>query len=456
MELKTYGKHIEGQGELRWHQNHNTNLSLQKGELVRNEVQRKSGISARFFEKGAWGFASDSEVSPLKIEKTISAARKNADFLSQKNLSHGRLKTVNPFVKNFDLRPGKPAWKTQQLLDFLKALDSYIETTYPKLLSRTVSLRAIDMEKNLFTSFGSEAYSYTPRTHIVIQLTAPSPAGPVSLQKSFGGLGQFQDQFTQPETLYSKIDLLHEDLLKKAEGTQAEAGNHEVILDPDLAGILAHEAIGHTTEADLVLGGSVAGELLNSVVASPLVSLVDFAHTALGETCPVPVYIDDEGTETKDSVIIENGVLKTFMHNRETADHFESESRGHARAFDFFDEPLIRMRNTAILPGKSKISDMISSIEKGYYLKSPANGQADTTSEFMFGVAMGYEIKNGKLGRAIRDTTISGVAFDMLKSVKAVSDDFAWESAGYCGKKQIMPVGMAGPAIQCRIHIGGQ
>ena len=82
---------------------------------------------------------------------------------------------------------------------------------------------------------------------------------------------------------------------------------------------MAHEAIGHTTEADLVLSGSVAGRLLNQEVASPLVTLVDFAHTAFGEVCPVPVYVDDEGTVAQDVTIIEHGVLKGFMHNKESA-----------------------------------------------------------------------------------------------------------------------------------------
>ena len=99
---------------------------------------------------------------------------------------------------------------------------------------------------------------------------------------------------------------------------------------------------------------------------------------------------------------------------------------------------------------------MIESVEDGYYLTRPSNGQADTTGEFMFGVSTGFEIRGGKLGRRLRETTISGVAFDMLKSVTMVSDDFQWESSGYCGKKQPMPVGMGGPAIKCRVHVGGQ
>ena len=205
-----------------------------------------------------------------------------------------------------------------------------------------------------------------------------------------------------------------------------------------------------------MLGGSVAAHNLNKRVASDLVTLTDFAHTAFGETCPLPVYIDDEGTEAVDSPLIENGILTGYMNNRESAQHFGMTPQGNARAWLFSDEPLIRMRNTSVHPGKDKLEDMIASIDDGYYLIESNNGQADTTGEFMFGVTMGYEIKKGKLGKALLDTTISGVAFDMLKTVDMVSDKVVWCSSGMCGKKQPMPVGMGGPALRCRVKIGGR
>ena len=130
--------------------------------------------------------------------------------------------------------------------------------------------------------------------------------------------------------------------------------------------------------------------------------------------------------------------------------------QGNARAFSFSDEPLIRMRNTAILPGNDTLEDMIAAIDDGYYLTVTQNGQADTTGEFMFGIGMGYEIKKGKLGRAIRDTTISGVAFEMLKTVNMLSKDLIWSCNGMCGKKQPIPVGCGGPAVKCKVTMGGR
>ena len=213
---------------------------------------------------------------------------------------------------------------------------------------------------------------------------------------------------------------------------------HDVVLDADLAGILAHEAIGHTTEADLVMGGSVAGDYLNKNIASELVTLIDYANNIDGNICPVPVYVDDEGTKANDVTIIENGILKNFMHNKDSAHELDMKITGNARAYKYSDEPLIRMRNTAIKPGTDKLNDMISSIDNGYYLTRSSNGQADSTSEFMFGVVMGYEIKNGKVKQAIKDTTISGIAFDVLKTVSMISDEMnvefwwnVWKEANY-------------------------
>ena len=221
--------------------------------------------------------------------------------------------------------------------------------------------------------------------------------------------------------------------------------------------MLAHEAEGHTVEADLVLGGSVAGPYLNKRVASDLVTMIDYANTREdGKEAPLPVYLDDEGQIAKDAVLIKKGILKGYMHNRESAEKFGVKPTGNARAWDFSDEPLIRMRNTAVLPGKDKLEDMIASIDDGYYLFDTNNGQADLTGEFMFGVTMGYEIKKGKLGKAILDTTVTGIAFDMLKTVDMVSDKVYWNSSGFCGKKQRIPVGLGGPELRCKIMIGGR
>ena len=292
-----------------------------------------------------------------------------------------------------------------------------------------------------------------------MQLTADAPDGmPVEIFDVLGGgEGVLTDHFTDPSKYYEKLDEQVELLMKKREGVFTNAGLKDVVLAPALAGILAHEAVGHTVEADLVLGGSVAAHNLGKRVATDLITMVDYAHTLPdGSRAPLPVYVDDEGTPASDEVLIKDGILVGYMNSRETAQHFGMEPHGNARGYAYSDEPLIRMRNTAILPGKDKLEDMIAAIDDGYYFTQTNNGQADTTGEFMFGIMMGYEIKNGKLGRAIRDTTISGVAFQMLQTVDMLSDDMVWSCSGTCGKKQPMPVGMGGPAVKCKVNVAGK
>ncbi|MCM1988756.1 TldD/PmbA family protein [Oceanirhabdus seepicola] len=454
--LSDYLKGCTNYTELRTQRNFNQSIAMLNGNIVRNSKDEKSGVSARVRCNGSWGFASATNMDEETIKAVIESANNNAKLLGSEISKNSEDFSVFEDSVKRDLSTKKTRATQSEVMGFLKEVDEYIQKKYTDLSSRTVGLSSLDMEKNLITSQGATAYTFTPRSLIYIVMNIEKDGEVTEVSGIVGGFGQFEDNFESTEKVFAKIEETYNHLKKKCDGVFAEAGLKDCILDADLAGILAHEAIGHTTEADLVLGGSVAGDYLNEKVASELITLVDYANTALGKQCPVPIYIDDEGVTAKDVTIIENGILKGFMHNRDSANHFGVEATGNGRAYQFNDEPLIRMRNTAILPGKSKLEDMIASIEDGYYLIKPSNGQADSTSEFMFGVTLGYEIKNGKLGRAIKDTTIAGVAFDVLKTITMVSDDMSWSAAGMCGKKQPIPVGMGGPAIKCKINIGGR
>jgi len=442
--------------ELRIQENVMVRIVIVNGNITVNTHKAESGVSARVFKNGAWGFASMPETGDDKVTFTLKKASDNSTILSQKlkskrySLPETKIESENTFFTK------KVKASHQNKINLMKEIDSYIIKKYKDLTGRTIALSTLDMEKSLLTSCEGKSYSMIPRAGIYVMLNKEKNGEPVGLTEYIGTLGQFEDNFENTSKIYNKIDELYVKLTDKTEGVFAEPGVKDCILDADLAGILAHEAIGHTTESDLVIGGSIAGDFMNEQVASPLITLIDFAHNALGKTCPVPVYIDDEGTKAEDAVIIEHGILKSYMHNKQTSVMFDTKPTGNARAFGFYDEPLIRMRNTAILPGTDKLKDMIASIEDGYYLMKHSNGQADSTSEFTFGVTLGYKIKNGKISSAIKDTTISGIAFDVLKSVSMVSDDMAWSNGGMCGKKQLIPVGMGGPAIKCKVNLGGR
>ena len=442
--------------ELRAQENRSRSLTMVQGNLAGNNRLETAGVSARVYKNGVYGFSSMAENSGDAAEAVLKAATENALFMDR---HAGKGKGMFPALERGTVSTDEKLLDPEQkrYIEFAKEVDAYIEKTYPKLASRYLSISVDSMEKKIYTSDGGSGHVLIPRSYMYITLSTETPEGvPVELTEPIGSKGNFDDNFTDPALLYPRIDTLYQQLMEKREGVYAQAGYKTVVLGGILSGMLAHEAVGHTVEADLVLGGSVAGPSLHKQVGSDLVNLVDFAHTAFGEETPLPIYLDDEGTLAEDVVLIKDGILTGYMNSRETAEHFGMKPLGNARAYRFSDEPLIRMRNTAVLPGKDKLEDIIASVDDGYYLIKTNNGQADTTGEFMFGIQMGYEIKNGKLGKAILDTTITGVAFEMLKTVDMVSDEIIWSSSGMCGKKQYMPVGMGGPALRCKMMIGGR
>ena len=435
-DLLTNKKYLFASGantELRAQRNLNRRAVLLNGALVGNVRTEQFGVSARVYENGVYGFSSTAEYTDETVKDVLKAASENAAFLAKHaGKGKGPHKTMAPdrIATAYDLND----LEQRVYIEFAQALDNYIASKYPDLVSRTVVITCDSMEKLLCVSNGCDGHSIIPRSYIYVMMTAMGADGkPVELYKVIGGgCGTFDRNYTRPEDCFAEIDGLYDRIQRKAkDGVYPEAGTKTVILGGILSGMLAHEAVGHTVEADLVIGGSV-------------------------QPTPLPVYVDDEGTAATDAVLIKDGILVGYMNNRESAERFNMVPTGNARAYLFSDEPLIRMRNTAVLPGKSKLEDMIASIDDGYYLLDTNNGQADTTGEFMFGVTFGYEIKKGKLGRPLLDTTISGVAFDMLKTVDMLSDEMIWASSGMCGKKQPMPVGMGGPAVKCRVNIGGR
>lgn len=442
--------------ELRAQKNTTCSIMLTSGNVTSNSRTESSGVGARVLKNGVCGFASESEYSRDASERVLKSALDNAEFMDR---NAGKKKKTPSCSEQgqFDDKISYVPAPQKTYVDFSKALDCYIAEKYPNLASRRVIVKCDSMEKMLYTSDGYSFHTTLPRSYIYVVFEAKTNEGkPVSLFKVMGGFGAFESNFTAPELCYDAIDGLYDKIMRKREGVYAEAGVKTCVLGGALSGMLAHEAVGHTVEADLVLGGSVAAHNLGKIVASPLVSMTDFANTAYGEKTPLPVYVDDEGVVARDVKIIENGKLVGYMNNIETAAHFGMPALGNARAYSYSDEPLIRMRNTAILKGESTLSDIIASVDDGYYLTDTNNGQADTSGEFMFGVSMGYEIKNGKITRPILDTTISGIAFEMLKTVDMVGNTMEWESSGFCGKKQLMPVGLGGPAIRCKVTMGGR
>lgn len=442
--------------ESRLHELRKTRTVMIDGNLTANSETTEGGSSARVFNKGYWGFASTPSMSDESVAKVARKAADNASTMCRFGDQPAIEMPTESHVGEYGFN-GRPPLSQKESMELLETLNAHCQKAYPALKSASFMMMEENHEKRLATSFGGEGLSTINRAAFYIIFSAEDKDGrPVELMEAISGRGNLSDLELSLDSLESRMDELNQHLMAKCHAVAARGGEQTVIVAPLLAGMLAHEAMGHPCEADAVLGGAVTAKLVGKPVASELITMVDLAHTYQGKELMVPVYIDDEGTESKDVTMIENGILKSFMTNRESAARLGIAASGSARAYTFNDEPLIRMRNTAILPGTSKVEDMIADVEDGYYLMRTSNGQADSTTEFMFGIDLAYEIKNGKLGNAIKDTTVSGTAINMLKTVDAVSDDMEWECNGYCGKKQPMVVSLGGPALRAQVHLGGE
>ncbi len=242
------------------------------------------------------------------------------------------------------------------------------------------------------------------------------------------------------------------DIAKSLLGARSVRGGlMPVILDPELAGVFIHEAVGHAAEADHVLEGySVFEGRLNTMVGSPLITVCD--DPTIHEYGYYP--FDDEGAEPRKTVVIENGLLRRYLHNRETAGRLGGVSC-NARA-DGSSRPIVRMSNTYIDKGESTFEEMLEEIECGVYLIGSRGGQVDPGDGiFQFNAERGYLIEDHELKTLLKDVSLSGNILEMLNEVVAVGSDLKMHS-GQCGKAgQVVPVSDGAPHVLVKRAIVG-
>jgi TldD protein len=220
----------------------------------------------------------------------------------------------------------------------------------------------------------------------------------------------------------------------------APTGSMPVVVGGGFGGVLFHEMTGHGLEADHVQkGASVYAGKLGEAVAQPLLTAYDDGRLP-GEWGSDA--IDDEGTPTQKTRVIEDGCLVAFLHDRRSADRDGVASTGNGRRESFRHLPIPRMTNTYIAPGEAEPEAIIGEVEKGFYAVSFAGGQVDpATGDFVFGVNEGYLIENGRVTRPCRGATLVGNCLQALAAIDAVGNDF-WMKTGICGKGgQKVPVG---------------
>ncbi|KKG28295.1 PmbA/TldD family protein [Methanosarcina mazei] len=222
-----------------------------------------------------------------------------------------------------------------------------------------------------------------------------------------------------------------------------KGGEMPVVLDQELAGVFAHEAVGHASEADLVLeGDSILENRIGEQIASPLITIID--DPTLHEFGYYP--FDAEGSESKRTEIIKDGIFNSYLHSRETAAKLGG-TPGNCRA-QGYSMPVVRMSNTFIDNGDSRFEEMLEEVKDGMYLIGSRGGQVNTGEGiFQFNAEKGYLIKNGELTGLLRDVSLSGKTLEILNHVTLVGNDLKM-TAGRCGKAgQLVPVSDGSPHI---------
>ena len=273
-----------------------------------------------------------------------------------------------------------------------------------------------------------------------------------------GGGGRYDyQQFLQEDLIRTYTEEAVRQATVNLNAVEAPAGTMPVVLGPGWPGVLLHEAIGHGLEGDFNRkGASAFSELLGKRVAAPNCTIVDDG-TLAGRRGSLS--IDDEGTASQCTVLIEDGILREYMQDKLNARLMGMSPTGNARRESYAHLPMPRMTNTYMLPGEHLPEEIIASVKRGIYAVNFGGGQVDITSgKFVFSANEAYLIENGKVTTPVKGATLIGNGPDVLTKVSMVGNDLALDTGvGVCGKEgQSVPVGVGQPTLKVdALTVGG-
>ncbi len=312
-------------------------------------------------------------------------------------------------------------------------------------LTRSYNLRALEKEKIVTTQIqylevirekffinteGSQIREDLVTTRLGGTITSQDGELTQTVRVGTGGSSGFALLKNQ-EALFDEKTALALDLLK---ARPVSGGTYSAILNPDLAGVFAHEAFGHYSEADLVEDSPSMLEKLQigTLIGHPQLSIID------DPTLPSQLgfyQYDDEGVPARAVPLISKGILSGRLHSRRTASRFQEPLTGHCVAEDYRYAPIIRMGTIYIEPGRATFDDLLAQMGDGLYLADALGGQT-SGENFTFGAEYGRVVKNGRLGEMVRDINLSGNLYHTLQHIEGIGNDLVLSRLGGCGKGQ--------------------
>jgi len=427
--------------------------SLEDGIVKEGSSSIEQGVGVRAMAGERTGFAYSDEIQPQALEEAARAARAIAARGGNGSVQawhrvNGRslYQPVDPTVSLSDEQ--KVAW--------LERVDREARKIDPRIVRVMASVHAVHEQVLIATSDGALAADVRPLVRMNVSVIVEQDG---RREQGYCGAG---GRYTLSELVANDrpIELAREaarQALVNLAAVSAPAGTMTVVLGPGWPGILLHEAIGHGLEGDFNRKGTSAfSGRIGQRVASPGCTVVDDG-TIAGRRGSLN--IDDEGTPTQCTTLIEDGILRGYIQDRLNARLMGAQPTGNGRRESFAHLTLPRMTNTYMLAGAYAPEEIIRSVDRGIYAVNFGGGQVDITSgKFVFSVSEAYLIENGKLGAPIKGATLIGNGPDVLTRVAMVGNDLKLDAGvGTCGKEgQSVPVGVGQPTLRVdALTVGG-
>ncbi|WP_249693222.1 metalloprotease TldD [Stappia sp. WLB 29] len=439
-------------GELFLEYRQSESLVFDNGRLRSANYDTSRGFGLRAVAGEAAGYAHSGEVSLAALERA-------ADAVAAVASGHSGTYAEAPPRTNARLYgDGNPIASPvfADKVALLQRIDAYARARDPKVRQVSVSLASSWQVVEILRADGHRVRDVRPLVRFGVSVVAGDGSRQESGSHGFGGRDMVEAFLTEESWKHAVDEALRQALVN-LEAVPAPAGSFDVVLGPGWPGILLHEAVGHGLEGDFNRKKTSAfAGLMGQRVASKGVTIVDDG-TIGGRRGSLTV--DDEGTPTGRTVLIEDGILTGYMQDRQNARLMGVAPTGNGRRQSFAHIPMPRMTNTVMLAGDRDPGEILEGVKDGIFAVSFGGGQVDITSgKFVFSCTEAYRIENGRIGAPIKGAMLIGNGPDALTRVEAVGNDLALDPGiGTCGKQgQGVPVGVGQPTLRInKMTIGG-
>jgi len=430
---------------------YNSLLSFNDSKTKQNIVGKDFGAGVRVFYGHTAIYAITNDLSEKALLNAADAVSKAAKGNANKNYLD---LTQQEFISRHPFQIPNNQVKKQDKIDFLRKVDQAARN-YNKAVSQ-VDINLIEKMQNVLIANSEGLLTSDNRnyTRVLVRTIASSGNEKQTGTEGPGRMAGYE--FINTLDPYKLGVSTAEVAVTMLKADYAPSGKFPVVIDNGFGGVIFHEACGHSLETTAVAkGASVFADKMGQQIANPVVTAIDDG------TIPNEwgsENIDDEGRPAQKTVLIENGILRSYMVDKLGGLKMGIEPTGSGRRQSYKFAPASRMRNTYIAAGTSKLNDLISSIDNGIYAKKMGGGSVlPGTGNFNFSVAEGYIIRNGKIAEPVRGATLIGNGADALMKVSMVADNLAM-AQGMCGSiSGSIPTNVGQPAIKIdEIIVGGR